>query len=52
MLRGQGSYYDESGIYSQSLAIITNKKIKPKERLGQLKPIYQYILDEVLGASV
>ena len=51
MIRGERSYYDEMGIYPQSSVIITNKKIKPKERLKYLKPIYQQILDGVLGVE-
>ena len=50
MLVSQGGC-SENGIYLKSYQIIERAKIKPKERLGQLKPIYQLKLNEILGTK-
>ena len=45
---GDGSHYGEHGIYPKTSAIITKADNSPSVILGQLQPIYQAKLDEIL----
>ena len=45
---GDGSHYSENGIYPKTQAIITKEDNSPAVMLGQLQPIYQAKLDELL----
>ena len=48
---GDGSHYSEYGIYPKSSSIIRKEENQPIDILGQLQPIYQAKLDELLGAE-
>ena len=45
---GDGSHYSENGIYPKTQSIITKADNSPAVILGQLQPIYQAKLDELL----